>query len=93
MTIEANQISQSTLDQLKTYGFQWYKNQTTDRVDAGLIADIVPAASGFTVIYKSPSVIKFSTARVENIDIPDSPDSPDKTWIRVNWVEIADERF
>lgn len=82
-------VPERTLALLKQHGFQWYKSQTTDRVEAKCIEDIVPAAGGFTVIYNENSVFDMSTATVEDIDIPENPD---KQWIRVHWNVIADQK-
>jgi hypothetical protein len=47
---KVTKIDASTLALLKARGFMWHKNGTTDRVEANLIKDIIPAASGgFTV--------------------------------------------
>jgi hypothetical protein len=83
-----------TLEQralLKKHGFQWYKDGTTDRVSENCIADILPAANGFTVVYVKGNgvVLEYSTAKVSKIDIPEDPS---KTWIRVYWDSIEDER-
>lgn len=77
---------------LKKYGFQWYKNNSTDRVEPKYIRDIFPAANGFTVAYnpKSDSVFKYTTATINKIDYPDDLNNQ---WIQVHWETIVDERF
>ena len=74
---------------LKKHGFKWYKNQSTDSVDADCITDILPATHGFTVVYNDKAVFTMSTVKVSKIDIPDDLE---KTWIYVHWDTIEDER-
>ena len=80
---------ENTIHLLKKHGFKWYKDDSTDRVETADIKDIVPAANGFTVIYKEPSALICSTAQVQKIEIPDDLDN---TWIFVRWITIKDER-
>ena len=84
-------VDKKTLALLKKNGFQWFKDNTTDRVEAICIKDILPAADGFTVVYTdSPTVvIKYSTATVQSIDIPEDTNTQ---WIRVLWENIVDQR-
>ena len=82
-------IKPGILALLKNHGFQWYKDNTSDRVSTDVIEDLVPAAEGFTVIYKDVSVLEMSTAEVSHIDIPDDVNMH---WIRVHWSEIRDVR-
>lgn len=78
------------LGYLKEYGFKWFKDNTTDAVDADCIADVVPAVNGFTVIYnENATALVMSTATVEKIDFPSNPK---KTWIFVHWGKIEDHR-
>ena len=82
-------FSKEQCDLLKARGFQWYKDQCTDRVDAECIAEVHPAAKGFTVVYKEGGALVCSTAEVEQLELPSDLD---KEWIRVHWDTIADER-
>jgi len=76
---------------LKQFGFAWFKDNCTDKVSHDCIADVVPAANGFTVIYNDKSVLVMSTAVVAKIEYP--PDGElDKKWILVHWESIKDER-
>ena len=80
-------VSKEQRELLKKHGFMWFKDKTTDRVEADYIEDILPAANGFTVVYKH-SVIRYSTATVQEIELPqDLCDG----WIRVHWIKIEDE--
>lgn len=81
-------IDTSMCAKLRKHGFKWFKSDTTDRVDAEVIADIVPAADGFTVVYTEDAAIELSTAVVEKIDDLDDPNK----WIYVHWKSISDQR-
>ena len=81
-------IDASMCAKLRKNGFKWYKDKITDRVDAEVIADIVPAADGFIVVYTEDAAIKLSTAVVEKIDDLDDPNK----WIYVHWKSISDQR-
>ena len=84
-------VDADTLALLKKHGFQWYRNASTDRVEANSIKDVIPAANGFTVVYNEHPEIVFvrSTAIVEKIE---RPDDLEKEWIRVCWISIEDQR-
>lgn len=84
-------VSKADCLKLKVYGFMWYKEQTTDRVPAEDIADVIPAANGFTVLYSDKSVLKASTAQVEKIEFPED-DKLMSIWTCVHWIDIKDER-
>lgn len=75
---------------LKMYGFKWHKEATTDTVAVEDISDIYPAAHGFTIAYTLDCAIKYSTAKVTKIDIPENLDAE---WIVVHWETIVDERW
>lgn len=74
-------------------GFMWYKNQSTDRVDAECIDRILPydngVMPGFTVHYNGKAVLISTTATVSEIEVPANPDTE---WIRVHWEDISDKR-
>ncbi len=74
---------------LKRYGFKWFKDNCTDRVDAEGIKEILPAANGFTVVYDNTGVLDYSTAVVERIELPDDFA---RIWILVHWERIEDQR-
>lgn len=78
---------------LISYGFMWHKDGSTDRVDADVIQDIIPAADGFTVIYKKKPgiVLELTTATVESIEMP-APEELIGRWIVVNWKTAVDQR-
>jgi hypothetical protein len=84
-------ITAEQLMLLKQNGFQWYRDNSTDRVEADCIADVIPAAQGFTVLYNEKSVLAASTAVVKKIVFP-KPDDLKSVWIRVYWESIKDER-
>jgi hypothetical protein len=82
--------SKEDCEKLKKHGFKWYKDSSTDAVDADCIEDVVPAANGFTVVYNDKATaLVASTATVEKIEFPDDLD---KKWIFVHWKGIEDER-
>ena len=75
---------------LRQHGFKWYRDHCTDRVDADGIKEILPAANGFTVVYnEEDSVLDYSTATVERIELPKHPELQ---WILVHWITIEDQR-
>ena len=87
---------------LKTHGFQWYKDGSTDRVEPISISNVYPAANGFTVVYKGStwvgvsgrtlfgvSELVCSTAVVERFELPENLHAQ---WIRIHWISITDER-
>lgn len=84
-------ITQEDCRLLKKHGFQWYKNHCTDRVESDGIQSVVPAAKGFTVIYKNDEkiVLVATTATIDKIEYPENLE---KEWIRVHWDTITDER-
>lgn len=83
--------TQEDCKKLKRFGFMWMNDGTSDKVDADCIADVVPAAKGFTVIYNDKSVLKASTAVVNKIEFPD--EGKEMTiWAVVHWESIEDER-
>lgn len=83
-------INEEQLSLLKKHGFMWWcKDQSTDKVSADCIKDVIPAANGFTVVYNElASALELSTAEVDSIDFPDDLENE---WIRVNWVDIIDQ--
>lgn len=71
---------------LKKYGFMWGNIGGT--VDALVIHDVVPAANGFTVIYKDNANLVASTVVVKSIDFPKEPKV---VWARVYFEQVVDE--
>lgn len=81
-------VTEAQRQLLKKYGFKWFKDHCTDTVADNLIEDILPAAGGFTVVYTEDAAIRYSTAKVSNIIVPDKPKMQ---WIFVVWDYIEDE--
>lgn len=78
------------LAKLKTWGFKWCKDKSTDTVSPECIKDVIPAANGFTVLYNEQATALYaSTAVVRSIEFPDNFQA---TWIVVEWETIVDER-
>lgn len=75
-------------EKLAKYGFKWYINQCTDRVEPDLIETVVPSVGGLTVIYKD-CFLAMSTAIIEKIEWRDDPN---KEWIYVHLIKIQDEK-
>jgi hypothetical protein len=84
-----SKIGSDTIALLKKHGFKWFQDNTTDTVEANFIADIIPAAKGFTVVYDKSSALVMSTADVIKVEVPDDLDTQ---WIFVYWKTITDER-
>ena len=74
---------------LERYGFKWYKDQSSDRVEPESIQNVRPSEDGFTVIYKDLPEIVFvaSVAKVEKIEWRKDPS---KEWIFVHYKSIND---
>lgn len=72
---------------LKSFGFKWHKDGTTDRVEAKEIKEIIPTLLGFLVIYSEEAALIYSRAIIESIDWPENIE---KQWILVNWEKIED---
>lgn len=82
-------VTTEQLALLKEHGFKWYKDASTDRVEADYIADVIPAANGFTVLYNDKGVLYATTAVVKWIEVPVDLKGQ---WIYVHWDRIEDER-
>jgi hypothetical protein len=87
ITIEPG-ITHKQLLLLATYGFKWYHDGVTDRVDADCIQSVSTSDDDELVVrYKAlPDVVmESSTATVDYIEIPEDPA---KTWIFVHYKRI-----
>lgn len=84
-------ITAEQAELLRRHGFMWFRDQCTDRVEAGYIEKILPVEGGFACIYKD-SCIAVSVVRLreeDSIEWPGPAELNDK-WILVNWDSIKD---
>ena len=85
--VDKSKITWDQSERLSTYGFKWYKDRCTDRVEPQHIANIYPTVDGFVVIYTDDCALKMSIAKVDHVEWRRDPS---REWVYVHWTEIED---
>ena len=87
--VDKSKITRSQAKELAEYGFKWYKDSCTDRVEPELIARVYPTTEGLIVMYTDDSALQASIAKVDHVEWRTDPS---KEWIYVHWIDIEDIR-